>query len=281
MSKSQSSNRLIFIIVFLFCSLVVFRVAAEEFSNNAQLDNGNHINNNNGNGSYNLELESDEYDYYGDVYDEQTIYDPFEKVNRKIFGFNLFLNRTVLTPVAKGYRFVTTEWMRKRIGNLLMNLRSPIVLASSVLQLDFKNSAKTVGSFALNSTVGLVGMFNPAAKMGIYNENRDLGQTLGKYKIGQGPYLVIPIFGPSTIRDGTGTLTERAIDPFGYHNALGVGGERPWVSWEYRTGRWVLYGLDRSNYVYEKLNPIIENSFDPYVLVRNAYLQRRQYEVEK
>jgi len=227
---------------------------------------------------YQLDVETDLYDNYDE--EVETFYDPFEKFNRKIFNFNISFNKYITEPVGKSYRFVTTKGMRRSIDNVLKNLRSPVILINSILQLDMKNSARTISSFAINSTIGVLGLFNPAKKMEIYNENADFGQTLGKWKVGTGPYLVLPILGPSNFRDGSGILVDKAIDPLDY-NILEFGGKKPLVSWKFRWIRTGFYALNISNFVVETFTPLLETSFDPYVMTRNAYLQNRKYKINK
>lgn len=229
---------------------------------------------------YQLDIESELYDIYDE--EEEIFYDPWEGMNRKIFDFNIGFNRYVTEPVGKAYRFITTKGIRRSVDNALKNLRAPVNLMNSIFQLDADNSARVIFSFLINSTVGVLGLFNPAAKLDAYNRDADFGQTLGKWNVGPGPYLVVPIYGPTTIRDGSGVIVERLIDPIGY-NALGFGGER-WeslVSWKFRVIRLGVYALNVSNFVVETFTPLIETSFDPYVLVRNGYLQARRHKINR
>jgi len=223
------------------------------------------------------------YDLYDDLDDveEKEISDPLEKMNRKIFTFNLKLNQYILEPTAKGYRKVSNKRVRTSVRNFLRNLNSPMVLFNSVLQLDGKNSAKTVGSFVLNSTVGVLGLFDPAKKIGINPEKRDFGQTLGKYGVGTGSYLVLPFFGPSNLRDSFGLATDRALDPLSFNVAdIGKSGGSLLNS-DQRIARNALFILERSDYIYENFSPLIKSSFDPYVMARDAYLQFRENKVKK
>jgi len=261
--RNQKIKYLLVILLSLFTTNVAFSASEERYENYEQ---------------YELHIESDLYDGYGE--EEITFYDPFEKFNRKVFNFNLGFNRAIIEPIGKGYRFVTTNRIRNGVDNMLNNINSPVVLINSILQLDILNSAKTVGSFVVNSTIGLLGFFNPAQEMGIYNSDSDFGQTLGKWKIGAGPYLVVPVFGPTTFRDGTGFVVDRLVDPLDY-NILQFGGKKPLMNSDFRWGRRIVYVLNLSNFVVETFTPMVESSFDPYVMVRNAYLQSRNYKINK
>jgi phospholipid-binding lipoprotein MlaA len=227
---------------------------------------------------YDIDIETDLYDDYDE--NIEVFYDPFEKWNRRVFNFNLGFNKVIIEPIGKGYRAVTTKGMRRGVDNAVKNLRSPIILINSILQLDGENVARTISSFAINSTIGVLGFFNPAKKLDIYNEDKDFGQTLGKWKVGAGPYIVVPFLGPSTLRDGTGLIVDKAVDPLDY-NMLEFGGKKPLMGWEFRWTRRILYGLTISNFVVETYAPMVESSFDPYVMTRNAYLQNRKFKINK
>jgi phospholipid-binding lipoprotein MlaA len=229
---------------------------------------------------YQLDIKTDLYDEYDEIEETKIFYDPFETVNRKIFAFNMHFNRIIVTPVGKGYRKITTQQIRRSVNNVLNNLRSPVIFMNSVLQCDADNSAKTVMSFIINSTVGVLGIFNPAAKIGIQNEDSDFGQTLGKWNIGTGPYLVIPILGPSDLRDGTGFIVDKLIDPFDF-NILRFGNRKRLVNQDFRIARMALYGLDISDFLVQTFMPMVATSFDPYIMTRNAFLQNRNYKINK
>ena len=147
--------------------------------------------------------------------EENEFNDPFEDVNRKIFDFNQVVDRHVLVPVAKAYRDALPDVVRDSIRDFLNNLRDPLIFANDTLQLDLKRASETAVRFVLNSTVGIGGLFDVAGKWGQlpFHED-DLGITFGAWGIPAGPYLVIPVLGPSDPRDLVGTVGESFGDPF-------------------------------------------------------------------
>ncbi len=127
--------------------------------------------------------------------------DPWRKVNQKTYNFNEFFDRNLLKPVAKGYNFITPEPLNKGITNFFNNLSEPVVMVNDLLQAKAKDAAVDLGRFGINTTLGLLGFFDVATRMSLHKNNEDFGQTLGKWGMPSGPYVVIPILGPSTVRD--------------------------------------------------------------------------------
>ncbi len=197
--------------------------------------------------------------------------DPLEPFNRGVFWVNDKLYFYLFKPIARGYR-VVPEGVRSRIGNAFTNLAFPIRFVNSLLQLKFRGAAVEFDRFLINSTVGLGGFFDPASNLPeLKAQNEDLGQTFGRYGIGHGFYLVLPVLGASSLRDGVGTLGDVFLDPW-YYTGLtwaeqgGVkGGEI--VNW---------LSLDRDTY-----EQIKRDAIDPYLFIRNAYIQRRQAQVDQ
>ena len=132
--------------------------------------------------------------------------DRLENSNRNIYQFNDVMDRTLLKPPAKGYRRIVPVSVARRIRNLLNNLAAPIDISNNILQGKFKFGFSGLGRFLLNSTVGLAGIFDPAAKIGLEPHPEDFGQTLAVWGVGQGPYIVLPFFGASTLRDTMGFI---------------------------------------------------------------------------
>ncbi len=130
--------------------------------------------------------------------------DPIESFNRQVFEFNEVVDRAVLKPVAQAYEFVLPEPVRDCIGNIFSNFREPSNAVNNLLQGKPIDAVSDTCRFVVNSTVGLLGCFDPARQMGLEKHNEDFGQTLGRWGIGSGPYLVVPILGPSTVRDAIG-----------------------------------------------------------------------------
>ncbi|GAB3374243.1 VacJ family lipoprotein [Spongiibacter taiwanensis] len=189
--------------------------------------------------------------------------DPFESWNRKIFAFNDVADRYVLKPVAKGYQYVTPNGVEQSIGNFFNNIGEVQSMGNDVLQGKPRNAMVDVARFIINSTVGVLGLFDVAGHIGLPREPEDFGQTLAVWGVGSGPYLVLPLFGPSTLRDGTGlavdsfTSVEGAIDP-----------ER---------ARYYMKGLDIVDTRASLLSSEELISGDRYGFLRDAYLQRRQF----
>ena len=137
-------------------------------------------------------------------YNEAEINDPLESMNRATFAVNDALDTVIMEPVARGYRAVAPEPARKGVRNFLRNLRSPVNIANQLLQGDLEGAGNDLTRFAVNSLVGVGGLFDVAGSEGYEYEREDFGQTLGKWGVDSGPYLVLPLLGPSSFRDATG-----------------------------------------------------------------------------
>lgn len=137
-------------------------------------------------------------------------YDPWEGFNRTMYNFNYRFDKYVYLPVVSGYEFITPDFLEDGVTNFFKNIGEFKNLTNSILQFKAESFAKTLGRFVLNTTIGIGGFFDPATTMGIPRQNEDLGQTLGYYGLGAGPYLVLPIFGPSSLRDTVGFLGDSA-----------------------------------------------------------------------
>lgn len=136
------------------------------------------------------------------------ISDPWEGFNRRMYYFNAKADEYVLLPVVKGYETIMPDFMEDGVSNFFDNLGELTTLLNSMLQVKGESSVKTLGRFVVNSTVGIVGLFDVATPMGIEEQNEDFGQTLGYWGVGPGNYLVLPLLGPSSVRDATGTLVD-------------------------------------------------------------------------
>lgn len=195
--------------------------------------------------------------------------DPLEPMNRAIFSFNNELDTVFLSPLARGYRAVVPQFGRDRVSDFLDNLNSPIVLANDLLQGNFNLAGKTLERFALNTSFGVLGVMDVAKPMGIPGHDADFGQTMGVWGIGTGPYLVLPLFGPSNPRDGIGLGVDFAADPVGWYL---TDRNLNWVIW-------TRFGLDavsqREAYL-DFLDDIRRTSLDYYATMRSLTRQRRQ-----
>lgn len=149
--------------------------------------------------------------------------DPWEAFNRSMYSFNYYFDKYIFLPVVNSYEFVTPNVVQDRVSGIYNNLAEVKNLSNSLLQLNGKESATTLGRFVTNSTMGLGGMFDPATTLGLERHNQDFGKTLGYWGMDSGPYLVLPFFGPSSLRDAGGLLVDSgiryglytAIEPFG------------------------------------------------------------------
>jgi phospholipid-binding lipoprotein MlaA len=192
--------------------------------------------------------------------------DPWEGYNRKVFAFNEGMDK-VVRPIAVGYDKVMPDPFQRGVGNFFRNLDAPVTYVNQVLQGKFKQSVSTIGRFLTNSTIGLLGLFDVATKMGIPYYSEDLGQTLATWGYNDSRYLMIPFFGPSTFRDGTGRLADSFYHPVGLaiHN----------------NGRWgylIFRGIDtRARYLEQDAE--LKSAYDPYVLMRDVWLQNREFQI--
>lgn len=208
---------------------------------------------------------SSETVYAGNV----EVHDPLEEGNRAVLAFNEAVDHAVLAPVARGYRNYTPSAFRLALRNFLRNLKSPIIIANQMLQGDVDGTFNSAGRFVINTLAGFGGILDLAEEGGIRYEPEDFGQTLGVWGVDHGPYLVVPLLGPSTVRDSVGTLVDMYADPLRIYlfNTDQKG-------WHYaRVGASV---LDQREELLDVLDDLRNNSFDYYAALRSAYYQRRE-----
>tara|TARA_B100000575_G_scaffold18236_1_gene12657 strand:- start:2356 stop:3141 length:786 start_codon:yes stop_codon:yes gene_type:complete len=199
---------------------------------------------------------------------EDEIFDPFEPVNRAIFSFNNVADRIVLEPIAKGYKKLPSP-MQSGINNFLSNLRAPLVVVNQVLQGQGENAIQSSGRFIVNSTIGIFGLFDVAEKIGLEEKEEDFGQTLATWGVGDGFYIVLPLFGPSNIRDTTGMLMTMVSDPI---NAYAVSEGEAWLV----PMRTAVNAVDQRSKIIDEVNALRDNSVDYYAAVRSSYYQNRK-----
>jgi phospholipid-binding lipoprotein MlaA len=192
--------------------------------------------------------------------------DRFERYNRSMYRFNTAADRAVLRPLARGYVRVLPQPVRRGIGHFLTNVAYPRTIVNDLLQGKLADGARDTARLAVNTVVGL-GFFDPATRLGLEQHDEDFGQTLGKWGVPAGPYLMLPLLGPSTIRDTVSRVPDDYATPRHYL-------QDPYA-------RWGLITLDvvdtRAGLL--ATDAVLRDSFDPYALVRNAWLQRREYAV--
>lgn len=199
-------------------------------------------------------------------------WDPIEPVNRAVYKFNDKADQYVLQPVARGYDKITPDPVQRSIGNFFHNARAPISIVNSALQLKFYRFNVALGRFMVNTTVGVGGLFDPATRWGIDDPREDFGQTFGYWGLGQGPYLVLPLLGPSTGRDFTGGLGDQFLYPINYLDDI----DDDYV--------YLIYGLRALEVVDKRAELLgfeqtLAQQFDPYAFVRGYYLENRLKEV--
>ncbi len=198
--------------------------------------------------------------------------DPFEDTNRAIFGFNQTVDRNVLVPVANTYRTVVPPPMRQSLHDFLQNLNGPVIFANDVLQGEPGLAAKTLGRLALNTTVGVGGLFDVATRIGIPYHPNDFGITLANWGFVSGPYVIVPVLGPSNPRDLVGQVADSFMDPGDYVATQ----HRVWAAVVART---VTSGIDQRSRNIETLAEIEKTALDYYATIRSLYRQRREAQI--
>ena len=203
---------------------------------------------------------------------EDEVNDPLESVNRVIFGFNEVVRESVLGPVAHAYNENVPTSVRVGVGNFLNNLSSPITFANSILQGDLRSAMSILARFLINSTVGMAGIVDVVGDADGDARDEDFGQTLGVWGLGEGFYLVLPIFGPSSPRDVVGKfLVDPYFNPFG--SMISDGGQAIDYSEQ------AVSGVDEYADVVDELEQIKRTSVDYYAAVRSLYRQKRKSEI--
>jgi phospholipid-binding lipoprotein MlaA len=194
--------------------------------------------------------------------------DPLERINRTTFKFDDVVAHKVALPIARGYQAVTPKFIRRGIANVFENAHTPVIIVNDLLQGKFGAMGQETGRLVLNSTLGLGGLLDPATQLGLLKEDNDFGRTLGTWGVHPGPYLVLPLFGPSDLRDGLAKL----VDHFG-------------APQNYIRNKPIFYGVEAVSVVNtfsESLLPTYQlldqqNAYDRYAFSRNAYLQQRNF----
>jgi len=212
---------------------------------------------------------SDEGDVPGDLVAETE--DPLEGLNRVVFGFNQVVDHLVLEPSARIYRAVIPRPVRTGVTNVLNNLASPITLTNDILQGNPEAAANTIKRFMVNSTLGIGGIFDHATGLGEPLHYEDFGQTLGVWGVGSGPYLVIPILGPSNPRDASGMVVDTAVNPMTW-----ILYDAPLWQKSIPVGTQIVVSREAILDDYDNLR---KNSPDLYASVRDLYAQKRQAEI--
>jgi phospholipid-binding lipoprotein MlaA len=198
--------------------------------------------------------------------------DPLEPMNREIFDFNLFIDRIALKPIAQGYVFIVPEGGRDSIRHFLDNLGEPIVFANNLLQGEFKRAHDTLARFLMNSTFGVGGIVDLATRAGLEKQSGDFGQTLYSWGVDDGPYLVLPILGPSNPRDAVGYGVDAYADPWGH---LASNYHR----WYLSLVRGAVDGIDMRARNLDTFDELQRNAIDFYAELRSLFRQHRAVEL--
>jgi len=203
----------------------------------------------------------------------------FENVSRSVFKFNMVVDELILEPIAKGYNKLPKP-LKQGTGNFTSNISTLLSIPNSLLQGDLKQFGHSTGSVLVNSTIGVLGFFNPAEKMGLKANKEDLGQTLGTYGVGPGCYLVLPVLGPSTARDSFGLIADTFIDPFAHitireNELFGVSGN----DLDYYSVKGTTAVDFRSKNI-QNFESLEKNSIDLYSSLKSIYLQDRENKIQ-
>ena len=207
----------------------------------------------------------------------------FEGLSRAMFSLNHGLDRAIFRPIAKGYRALPVP-IRQGTGNVVSNLRSLLTLSNHILQGDFREAGSTAGRFVINTTVGVLGIWDPAAALGLEQQGKeDFGQTLGRWGTNSGCYFVLPILGPTTVRDSIGLVGNTFIDPIWHitHNSEihnGLLGNDNYSEHSYYYYR-ATSAVDFRSKNIESFDSLEKNSIDLYATVKSLYIQERNKKI--
>lgn len=264
----QTVSRNIFILLclsifFVGCSTspqIESTVSSEAHEQQVVVDNGNQ-----NKIDYSPESEEELFDF-----EVTEIDDPFEEFNRAVFKINDITDHYLIGPIARAYGNVTPEPVKRSLKRALQNLGAPVRFANDILQGEASNASTTLGRFFINSTVGLAGLFDLADDIGLEYHESDFGETLHQYGVDSGPYLVLPLFGPSTVRDSVGFAVDFVMNPFTH---------------VLPTDANLAIGLSESIIMREAYNNKIETlrdtSIDPYATFRSIYVQQREAQLNQ
>jgi phospholipid-binding lipoprotein MlaA len=199
--------------------------------------------------------------------------DPYENFNRKMYAFNEFADRVAIRPVAVGYRKVTNDTTRRLMSNFFANAESPITIGNDLLQANVKEAFKATSRLVINTTIGLLGFFDPASEMSIDASQSDFGVTLAKWGVPDGPYLVLPLIGPTTVRD----VWRLPVDGH-FFDPLSIFARKNDFRYNWQHWPSLLYLVTLRSSAIEG-ESLLEGTYDPYVFYRDAYRQRRLYRI--
>ncbi len=219
--------------------------------------------------------EQEEFSELMGEYEEKNVQtqvaDPLYYVNYGVYQFNDKMYNWFIEPAANGYKFVVPDEIRSCVGNFFTNLFFPIRFINNLLQGDFRSAGTEAEIFFINTTVGMLGLGQVAQEaLDLKIKDEDFGQTLGKYHVGEGIYIVWPFLGPSTLRDTLGMAGDSLFYPLNYLDAP-----------EIVIGSKVLYSINSTSYRIEDYNTLRKGAIDPYTALKNGYIQQRQVKIKE
>jgi phospholipid-binding lipoprotein MlaA len=196
--------------------------------------------------------------------------DRFERFNRSVYKFNTVLDHAILRPTARAYVRVVPQPVRTGVSNVISNLAYPVTLVNNFLQGKVHDGMTDAARLLVNSTIGIGGVFDPASGMGLERHQEDFGQTMGWWGMHSGPYLMLPLLGPSTVRDAVGLVPDYLL----LHEieTVHLFNNNEYVQWSL----FAVGAVDRRTQLLDQ-DPILDRTYDPYAFLRSAYLQRRDY----
>lgn len=211
------------------------------------------------------------FDEYDDTTTSQSVADPLYYFNYAMYSFNDVLYTYALEPIASGYKWITPSPIRNGVKNFFHNLLFPVRFVNNLLQGEIKDAGVEIEIFIINTTIGVLGFGQIAqSQFDLHTSNEDLGQTLGSYSIGNGFYLVLPVFGPSTLRDTVGLVGDYFLKPVNYVEP-----------WELSTGLKAYDTINTTSFRLGDYEALKSAALDPYVALRDAYIQNRKNKIKE
>jgi phospholipid-binding lipoprotein MlaA len=210
------------------------------------------------------------------VADYEQTNDPLEPTNRVFYAVNNGIDTVILRPAALAYRYAVPAKVREGVHNVLANIGSPVQLANDILEAKPRRAGDTTMRFLINTTVGLLGVFDVATKWGYPDHDADFGMTLALWGVPEGPFLFLPVLGPSDPRDAAGFGADIVLDPFTW---VGTGPNKPGWS-AFKWSRQALNAVDQRERVLDAVDQIKKTALDPYATFRSLYRQHRHAQIE-
>ena len=222
--------------------------------------------------------EDDEEEGENSGYNQYTIADPFENLNRKIFAFNIFFLENIGEPISNFYTSIVGKDVRYMIGNFSERFTDLSTFANSFLQFNIKNTFKTLATFSINMIFGVFGLFNPAEKLGLYRDKKTISDTLAFYYVGDGFFIMLPFLGPSTLRDTVSLCADYFINPlsYDYFELLDDKKDLEFLNdWRFYVPMESIMIINKLDLAIAMNKKFVSQSIDPYNFVKNAFIQNK------